>query len=185
MLRAQLEAWTIEPGQEAAYAQLTRLADPAFVPMSPRLRDVLSSLAQNISEGLPGLKKRIDRLTAEACAAFMQFELCGREFALVLAFCMLVDNIDRVALSAEEEQRMRFAYKQLDELTVVIMNSLSHAVRTHDPRARAAEMMQIRQAREQGGDRAARAVVRSLIEQQAFYPRAWARWLGEASQDRR
>jgi hypothetical protein len=80
---------------------------------------------------------------------------------------------------------MRFAYKQLDELTVVIMNSLSHAVRTHDPRARAAEMMQIRQAREQGGDRAARAVVRSLIEQQAFYPRAWARWLGEASQDRR
>jgi hypothetical protein len=307
MLRDQLAVWTVEPRQEAIHAGITRLADPAFVPMQPRLRDVLASLAEDAAAGLEGLKQRNQRLAADSTQAFMQLELCGREFALVMAFSTLVktvidaardarDNagwdrdaatillrgiawgpeptseaslamlldsmgaaqrspvilecvkqfeahanrgfeeaksvgvdaeasaeqaaervcadfgyamalwsdmhhalrgalpfayagqvlarflVNRVALPAEHSERMRSAYKQLDELTVIIMTSLAHAVRMHDPRMRAAKMMQIRKAREQGGARAARAVVRSLTEQQAFYPRAWARWLGEASQ---
>jgi hypothetical protein len=92
--------------------------------------------------------------------------------------------VDKVALPSEEEARMRAAYKHLDETTVVIMNSLGHAVRMHDPHMRSAMVTQIRKAREDGGERAARAVVRSLIEQQAFYPRAWGRWLNEASVSR-
>ena len=308
LLREQLDAWVVEPGQEAARAVIARLADPAYAPMVPQLRDTVMSFMQNASAGLEGLKKQIERHFADCTAAHAAFELGGREYALVLAFTvvantlidgaigdgrehdpakrhqvatillralpwgsnptsdaslgMLLDSMgnaqlahviraqvehfeshvnqafeeakatgvdsdcsaeqaservcadfryamamwndmhhalrtllpfayagqvlarflnDRVALPEELAERMRFAYKQLDETTVVIMTSLAHAVRMHDPRTRTMEMMLIRQAREQGGDRAARAVVRSLIEQQAFYPRSWTRWLDQAS----
>jgi hypothetical protein len=91
--------------------------------------------------------------------------------------------IERVALPPDEDNKMRSAFKQLDEITVVIETSLSHAVRAHDPRKRDAVMMAIRRARAKGGNRGARAVVRSMTAQQAFYPRAWAQWLGQAARD--
>lgn len=305
MLRKALSEWSVEPQQKELHAAMTRLGDPAFVPMKPDLRGVLSSLAENPGAGVEGLIQRNHQLAAESNRGFAQFELCGRELALAMAFTTLVNTVagewrarsgvewnaeaatillrsmawgpnpsseeslsrlldslgeagrspmilacvevfaanadrefeeaksvgvgagvspeeaaervcgdfgyamaiwsdmhhalrgllpvayagqvlarflfDKVALAANEEERMRAAYKHLDELTVLIMTSLAHAVRMHDPRVRAARMMQIRQARDNGGERAARAVVRSVIEQQAFYPRAWTRWLNEAS----
>jgi hypothetical protein len=305
MLRDALAAWTVEPQQAELHAAMTRLADPAFVAVKPDLRGVLSSLAENPSAGFDALKQRNRALAADSSHGFGQFELCGRELALAMAFTTLVNTVadearaasgeawsaetatillrsmawgpdpsseeslarlldslgearrspmilacveafaahadhefeeaksvgvsvevsaeqaaervchdfryamalwsdmhhalrgllpvayagqvlarflfDKVALSSDKEEKMRAAYKHLDELTVVIMTSLAHAVRMHDPRMRAAKMAQIRQARAEGGERGARAVVRSLVEQQAFYPRAWTRWLHEAS----
>ncbi|HSS69039.1 MAG TPA: hypothetical protein VLQ46_00105 [Casimicrobiaceae bacterium] len=305
MLRKALSEWSVEPQQAELHAAMTRLADSAFVPMKLDLRGVLSSLAENPDAGVEGLTQRNQQLAADSSQAFGQFELCGRELALAMAFTTLVNTVagewrarsgvewnaeaatillrsmawgpnpsseeslarlldslaearrspmilacvevfaahadsefegaksvgvgagvspeeaaervcrdfgyamalwsdlhhalrgllpvtyagqvlarflvDKVALPPRQEEEMLAAYKHLDELTVVIMNSLGHAVRMHDPRMRAAMMTQIRQARDKGGERAARAVVRSVIEQQAFYPRAWTRWLNEAS----
>ena len=305
MLRKALSDWSVEPQQAELRAAMTRLANSAFVPMKLDLRGVLSSLAENPDAGVEGLTQRNQQLAADSSRGFAQFELCGRELALAMAFTTLVNTVagewrarsgeawnaeaaaillrsmawgpnpsseeslarlldslgearrspmilacveafaahadrefeeaksvgvgagvspeeaaqrvcgdfgyamalwsdlhhalrgllpvtyagqvlarflvDKVALPPRQEEEMLAAYKHLDELTVIIMNSLGHAVRMHDPRMRTAMMIQIRQARDKGGERAARAVVRSVIEQQAFYPRAWMRWLNEAS----
>ncbi len=91
--------------------------------------------------------------------------------------------VDYADFPKDKAEKMRFAYKQCDEIVVIIMTSLSHAVRLHDLNTHASPIAIIRQAREKGGEREARAVIRHWVEQQAFYPRAWKKWLDQASQN--
>ncbi|MES2206261.1 MAG: hypothetical protein V4525_05615 [Pseudomonadota bacterium] len=86
-------------------------------------------------------------------------------------------------LANAQTEKIRFIYKQCDETVVIIMTSLSHAVRAHDPKVRASHIALIREARKKRGEREARAIIRNLVEQQAFYPRAWKKWLEQVSKD--
>jgi methylphosphotriester-DNA--protein-cysteine methyltransferase len=75
--------------------------------------------------------------------------------------------------------RVAHIHKQADETTVLVRTSLGMAVVMQDPLQRALRIERIRRALQAGGESAARAVIRSLVEQQAFFPRAFRRLLSE------
>lgn len=172
-------AWLSQNGGANVIFWTVRAFETQLGPMIEAAKDTVATPGASIDSEA----ERVHENFGYACALWAGFHQALRSVLPISYFSQFLARflLERVSLPTKEREGMEIAFKQLDETTVVIFNSFAHAVRIQDARHRNGIMMRIGAARAKNGEAGARGVLRHLIEQQLFYPRAWRRWLLAAS----